>query len=83
MERDIGSERRELGDGDWSEDMNDTSEYDALGLQAVYGYWLGADGGYSTEMESLQTSSLRGVLLETVFCGNLFGSHPVFRCDMC
>ena len=37
-------------------------------------------GGHSTEVESLQTSSPRGVLMESVFCGNSLG---LFWCDMC
>ena len=36
--------------------------------------------GHSTEMESLQTSSPRGLLLENVFCGN---SLNLIQREMC
>ena len=86
-----------------TEDTKDTSEYNELGLQAVYGCRLGSkrsrkqrttttgliscDAGehclhslrvgnerqrWRTEMETLQSSSLRGVLMYNYICGNSF-----------
>ena len=37
-------------------------------------------GGHSTEMESLQASSPRGVWMENVFCGK---SLNIIRCELC